>query len=190
VLVVDDGSEDDTSSVASLAGAEVIRHTRRTGKAIALLDAIKYARRMGYEAVIEIGADAIPLKGSLKRMAKLLTLPGVGGVSARQIPVGQGLAYEIDELMWAVLRHGKRIQMRRQKNSHLGSVMYGFKLMDFELTAATINEDEYVGITLLERGLKTLFDEDSIAFFDASSSLTHCYVEAQEDARRSHAVKT
>ena len=44
VIVVDDGSVDDTSLIASKLGAEVIKHKRNLGKGTALRDLIKYAR--------------------------------------------------------------------------------------------------------------------------------------------------
>ena len=44
VVVVDDGSIDDTSLIASKLGAEVIKHKRNLGKGAALRDLIKYAR--------------------------------------------------------------------------------------------------------------------------------------------------
>jgi len=44
VVVVDDGSVDDTSLIASKLGAIVIKHRRNLGKGAALRDLIKYAR--------------------------------------------------------------------------------------------------------------------------------------------------
>ena len=44
VIVVDDGSSDDTATVAARAGAEVVRHTRNAGKAAALETGVRVAR--------------------------------------------------------------------------------------------------------------------------------------------------
>lgn len=44
VVVVDDGSRDDTLLIASKLGAEIIKHNRNLGKGAALRDLIKYAR--------------------------------------------------------------------------------------------------------------------------------------------------
>ena len=44
VLVVDDGSRDDSGGVAARAGAKVLRHVRRLGKAQALRTGITAAR--------------------------------------------------------------------------------------------------------------------------------------------------
>ena len=57
VLVVDDGSRDDSGAIAARAGAEVLRHGRRLGKAQALLTGITAARRRGASLVVTLDGD-------------------------------------------------------------------------------------------------------------------------------------
>ena len=57
VLVIDDGSTDDTSRVAREAGAEVIEHPENLGKGAALKTGFEYARERGYEAVVTLDGD-------------------------------------------------------------------------------------------------------------------------------------
>lgn len=57
VLVVDDGSTDDTAAKASAAGAEVLRQNPRQGKGAALLAGFNWALSHGYDAVITLDAD-------------------------------------------------------------------------------------------------------------------------------------
>ncbi len=57
VLVIDDGSKDETSRLAREAGAEVIRQEPNQGKGAALLNGFKYALEHGYDAVITLDAD-------------------------------------------------------------------------------------------------------------------------------------
>lgn len=57
VIVVDDGSSDDTGAIARAAGAEVLRHARRLGKAQALRTGIAAARARGASHVITLDAD-------------------------------------------------------------------------------------------------------------------------------------
>jgi hypothetical protein len=57
VLVVDDGSIDGTEAVAREAGAEVLRHARRLGKAQALRSGIAAARARGATHVVTLDAD-------------------------------------------------------------------------------------------------------------------------------------
>ncbi len=57
VLVVDDGSRDETSAVAESAGATVVRHPQNRGKGAALMTGFAWALEHGYEAVITLDAD-------------------------------------------------------------------------------------------------------------------------------------
>ena len=57
VLVVDDGSKDETSRVAQEAGAQVVRQEPNQGKGMAILNGFRYALEHGYDAVITLDAD-------------------------------------------------------------------------------------------------------------------------------------
>ncbi len=56
-VVVDDGSTDQTVTLAEHAGAIVLRHGPNRGKGRALEQGFAYAREHGYEAVITMDAD-------------------------------------------------------------------------------------------------------------------------------------
>ncbi len=57
VLVVDDGSTDDTAACAQAAGAEVIRQTPNQGKGTALLTGFRHILQRGFPAVITLDGD-------------------------------------------------------------------------------------------------------------------------------------
>jgi len=57
VLVVDDGSTDQTSLVAKQCGAEVIRQEPNQGKGAAILNGFRYSLEHGYDALITLDAD-------------------------------------------------------------------------------------------------------------------------------------
>lgn len=67
VVVVDDGSTDQTAEVATLAGATVLRHGRNKGKGEAYRTFWEHARREGFDALVTLDgdgqhdADEIPL---------------------------------------------------------------------------------------------------------------------------------
>lgn len=57
VLVVDDGSTDRTAHLAREAGAHVLRHPYNLGVGAALRSGFRYARREGYDRVLQVDGD-------------------------------------------------------------------------------------------------------------------------------------
>jgi glycosyltransferase involved in cell wall biosynthesis len=57
VLVVDDGSHDDTYAVAEAASATVVRHSQNQGKGMALMTGFEWALERDYEAIVTLDAD-------------------------------------------------------------------------------------------------------------------------------------
>ncbi|MCW1966963.1 MAG: glycosyltransferase family 2 protein [Anaerolineae bacterium] len=57
VLVIDDGSQDDTAYIAEQAGAMVIRHERNGGKSKAVNTALNWARENQVQALVLIDGD-------------------------------------------------------------------------------------------------------------------------------------
>ena len=57
ILVVDDGSRDDTAAVARSAGAEVVSHPTNRGKGAALKTGFAWALEHGFDVVITLDAD-------------------------------------------------------------------------------------------------------------------------------------
>ncbi len=57
VLVVDDGSKDNTAEIARDLGATVVRQVPNQGKGAALMNGFRHAVEMGYDAVVTLDAD-------------------------------------------------------------------------------------------------------------------------------------
>jgi glycosyltransferase involved in cell wall biosynthesis len=57
VVVVDDGSPDNTAKEAEAAGAVVVKHATNLGKGVALNTGFKHARENGYEFLITMDGD-------------------------------------------------------------------------------------------------------------------------------------
>ncbi len=57
VIVIDDGSQDDTADIAKRAGAEVITHKKNMGKGMALKTGFGVASQNGTEIIVTIDAD-------------------------------------------------------------------------------------------------------------------------------------
>lgn len=57
VIVVDDGSTDDTARVAESSGATVVRHGENCGAGAATMTGIEAARALGADAIVTLDAD-------------------------------------------------------------------------------------------------------------------------------------
>jgi hypothetical protein len=83
VIVVDDGSTDDTAARAEAAGAEVIRHGRRLGKGQAIRAGLSAAAIRGATAVVTLDGDGQHDPADIPRLrAAAAALPGalvIGG---------------------------------------------------------------------------------------------------------------
>lgn len=140
VLVVDDGSSDETAAVAEAAGARVIRQSPNKGKGAAL--------RTGFAAALAEGADAV------------ITLDGDGQHDPAEIPAFLG-AYArraIDGAPGELVigrRDFRRMPPVRRISNWLGSVVLsaavghwiadnqsGYRLIGRRLMAATLDSHE------------------------------------------------
>ncbi len=72
VVIVDDGSGDDTAQCAAEAGAHIIRHPINLGQGAALQTGIEYALRNGAEFVATFDADGQHEIGDVAPMMELL----------------------------------------------------------------------------------------------------------------------
>ncbi len=58
VIIIDDGSTDDTSKIARLAGAEVVRHSQNQGYGAAILSIFDEARKRDPDILVILDADS------------------------------------------------------------------------------------------------------------------------------------
>lgn len=70
VIVVDDGSQDETAAIARLAGAMVIRHPHNQGKGYALNTGISFGRELQPDAIVTIDADGQHLPEQLADLVR------------------------------------------------------------------------------------------------------------------------
>ena len=70
VVVINDGSRDDTAAVARAAGAEVIDHPQNRGKGGALKTGFAHAVKNGYDVVITLDADGQHLPREIPKFLK------------------------------------------------------------------------------------------------------------------------
>ena len=135
VLVVDDGSADDTVGRAEAAGAEVLRQSPNQGKGVALRKGFRWALDQGYPAVLTLDADGqhdpheIPkfLEAYQEGHADLI----IGERDFSQIPPVRRLANTLGRLSfsWAL---GQRIPDNQS----------GYRLLSRRLIEAVLDSEE------------------------------------------------
>jgi glycosyltransferase involved in cell wall biosynthesis len=135
VLVVDDGSKDDTAERATEAGATVVRQLPNKGKGAALRTGFRWAIDHGAEAAITLDGDGQHDPAEIPRFLEAWAAGGpdlvVGRRNFRSMPPSRRLANELGTLAfsWAV---GRRIPDNQS----------GFRLVSRRLMDATLASDE------------------------------------------------
>jgi len=71
ILVVDDGSTDETLSVARVSGVECVRHPENRGKGAALRTGLEWAHSHGFVALVSADADGQHPGSEILRLADL-----------------------------------------------------------------------------------------------------------------------
>jgi glycosyltransferase involved in cell wall biosynthesis len=139
VLVVDDGSRDDTAALSAQAGAQVLRQIPNQGKGAALKAGFRQALSQGYDAILTLDADGqhdpaeIPAFLAANRQAPADLLVGARDFS--QMPLPRRLANSSGQALfsWAVgqpirdNQSGYRLVSRRLAEASLQAQMGGFE---------------------------------------------------------------
>lgn len=84
VIVVSDGSTDDTATVARSEGARVVIHALNCGAGAATMTGLETARRMGYEVAITIDADGQHNGADIPRLLEAMQTNGADLVIANR----------------------------------------------------------------------------------------------------------
>ena len=99
VLVVDDGSSDNTARLASAAGAIVVRHPFNLGVGAAIRTAMRFANEYSYDGVVQVDGDGQHDPADVRTLLDALS-------SGADIAVGNrfGTQYRISPLRRLVMR--------------------------------------------------------------------------------------
>lgn len=152
VLVIDDGSTDETGVLAGASGAEVLRYTPNQGKGVALRRGFRWALEHGYDAGVTLDADgqhdpaeiATFLQAFERRRGDLI----IGARDFRQIPLVRRVANTLGSrvLAWALghpvldNQSGYRLLSHRLMARMLESGEAGFEF-EVEMLVVCVLED-------------------------------------------------
>jgi len=123
VLVVDDGSSDDTAAAARAAGAEVFAHAENRGKGAALDSGYREARKLGCKVLITMDGDGQHLPEDIPNF--------IEAYNRTRIPVIIGNRLLAEENMPLVRRwtnHFMSWLLSRQMGQYLPDTQCGFRL--------------------------------------------------------------
>jgi glycosyltransferase involved in cell wall biosynthesis len=146
VLVVDDGSVDETARLAEAAGAEVLRQVPNQGKGAALRAGFRRALELGSEAVLTLDGDGQHDPSEIPKFMEAFTASSadlvIGARNFTQMPFSRRLANSTGRLLfsWAIgqpipdNQSGYRMISRRLTEALLDSMEQGF---EFEVEMIT-----------------------------------------------------
>lgn len=140
VLVVDDGSADQTAAVAKQAGAQVIRQVENQGKGAALQAGFRWAIDQGYSAIVTLDADGQHDPDEIPQFVKAYDTKGadliIGKRDFSDMPIVRRFANWSGKVTfsWALgqdipdNQSGFRLLSSRMANEMLASYESGFEL--------------------------------------------------------------
>jgi len=135
VLVVDDGSSDETASIAESAGATVLRQVPNQGKGAALKRGFRWAIENGADAVLMLDADGQHDPAEIPKFLHMHTANTsdliIGYRNFSEMPLARKIANTIGRasLSWAM---GQKILDNQS----------GYRLVSRRLMQATLESDE------------------------------------------------
>jgi len=127
VLVVDDGSLDDTAALARAAGATVLRHERNLGKGAALRTGLSEAWSLGFDWAITLDGDGQHVPEDLPVFLQRSEQTGARLVIGNRMQQARAIPW----LRRQVNRWMSR-QLSRRAGCHLPDTQCGFRLVHLE----------------------------------------------------------
>ena len=135
VLVVDDGSTDDTAERAREAGAQVMQNEKNLGKGKSLAAGYRHAAAEGYDAVVTLDADGQHDPGDVPRFLDVYNRTG--------IPVLVGNRMHDRGRMPRIRRVTNRVMSRvlnRHMSQYVPDTQNGFRLYQTDVVMMVIPE--------------------------------------------------
>lgn len=166
VLVVDDGSKDETASVAQVAGATVLRQIPNQGKGAALRTGLRWALERGYDAILTLDADGQHDPAEIPALLAAFTASKadllIGSRDFSQMPLSRRAANTLGRwsFSWALGQRvednqsGYRLLSRRMAEAVLDSQEHGFEF-EVEMIVTCVQQ----GYTLAWAPIRTIYGD-------------------------------
>jgi glycosyltransferase involved in cell wall biosynthesis len=135
VLVVDDGSTDETANLAEKAGALVIRHQTNLGKGESLADGFRYAAAEGYDAVVTMDADGQHTPGDVLRFFDIYNRTGIPVLVGNRIHDRHRMP-----LIRRVTNQAMSRILNRKMRQYIADTQNGFRLYQTDVVMMVIPE--------------------------------------------------
>jgi glycosyltransferase involved in cell wall biosynthesis len=109
IVVVDDGSQDQTFTIAQRTGAVVLKHERNKGKGEALKTGFKYALEKNFEAILTIDADLQHDPSSIVDFLKKTSenfngiIIGTRDIHLKKMPLARWLSNSLTSVILSIL---------------------------------------------------------------------------------------
>ena len=171
VLVVDDGSTDDTPRLAGGAGAEVVRHRRNLGKGAALQTGLSLALQQGFEWALTLDGDG---QHAPEDMPALLRCAGQTGAA---LVIGNRMD-DARAMPWLrrQVNRWMSCKLSRLAGRHLPDTQCGLRLIHLATWAALPLKTERFEVE----------SETLMAFLAAGRRVEFVPIRVSRSVRRSH----
>jgi cellulose synthase/poly-beta-1,6-N-acetylglucosamine synthase-like glycosyltransferase len=173
IIVVSDGSTDETVDVARAAGAETVLDLPRVGKITALNHAVREAQG---DVLVFTDADSMLLPHTLRELVSNFADDDVGCVAANEIsfvPTKDGPVVRGEGMYWRYEQWIKRLESRVASTVSASGRLYALRRNLFHESQETAGTDDFVISTMaIKAGRRLIFNERA-----------RVMVETHEDAR-------
>jgi glycosyltransferase involved in cell wall biosynthesis len=171
VLVVDDGSTDDTPALASTAGVVVVSHRRNLGKGAALKTGLAQALAQGFEWAVTLDGDGQHSPEDVPALLRCAELTGASLVIGNRMNRERAMPW----LRRWVNRWMSR-KLSQRAGQHLPDTQCGFRLVHLETWSALELSTEHFEIE----------SEMLMAFLAARHPVAFVPIQVINRSRRSH----
>lgn len=131
VIVVDDGSIDDTASAAAQFGAEVIRHPKNLGKGAALSTGLAHARERGFAWALCMDGDGQHAAADIGKFLRMAERTDAALIVGNRMAEPRGMPCVRRLVNWWMSR-----QLSRRAGRPLPDSQCGFRLLNLKAWAA------------------------------------------------------